>query len=382
MSCSFFNIPYSWYSADGVENLVQLDEDFSDGGWKITSSVNAVEKLMKYNKNVRSSSGDGDTSSGKDDESKKKKEEEPPKKATTTFIAPSLIYMGRKQNATDSPSFITAFWVCPTGSGKSRFMSAAVGKTPFSFPRWLMHINLNNFLDQDTFLLCGQHRAVLTKEAEGYLQTMGGVGRPNDVRKSTYVYRSPSERLPVRIGRFFDETLARVPNRKEGIMAWYNRNTNNGKLFEAWPPREEVLDRYEQHTKVCQDSLDVVERCDKVMKMSKVVGLALAFMKMVLVRSRGGALLQHVPTIPLSSGGISILAATGQMFAQSTSFISCLANRIISSLLRDKSFYSILALAFASYSVASRIKREFFFKFNEQLHRKDIEFIAKNWVDL
>ena len=51
----------SWYSADGVENVVTVDEEFSDkGGWKITSSVNAVEKLIAYNNNVRSAADNKD----------------------------------------------------------------------------------------------------------------------------------------------------------------------------------------------------------------------------------------------------------------------------------------------------------------------------------
>ena len=72
----------SWYSADGVENVVTVDEDFSDkGGWKITSSVNAVEKLIAYNNNVRSSAADNKvvTKKGSKDESP----EPPPKIATT-----------------------------------------------------------------------------------------------------------------------------------------------------------------------------------------------------------------------------------------------------------------------------------------------------------
>ena len=60
-----------------------MDEDFSDkGGWKITSSVNAVEKLIAYNNNVRSAADNKDvTNKGSKDESP----EPPPKIATTTF---------------------------------------------------------------------------------------------------------------------------------------------------------------------------------------------------------------------------------------------------------------------------------------------------------
>lgn len=126
----------SWYSADGVENVVTVDEDFSDkGGWKITSSVNAVEKLIAYNNNVRSSEvSEVVTKKVSKDESP----EPPPKIATTTFVAPSLISLGRRTNSTSPSSFVTGFWVCPVGTGRSRFMSAAIGKTPFSVCRELL----------------------------------------------------------------------------------------------------------------------------------------------------------------------------------------------------------------------------------------------------
>ena len=107
----------SWYSADGVENVVTVDEDFSDkGGWKITSSVNAVEKLIAYNNNVRSSEvSEVVTKKVSKDESP----EPPPKIATTTFVAPSLISLGRRTNSTSPSSFVTGFWVCPVGTGRS-----------------------------------------------------------------------------------------------------------------------------------------------------------------------------------------------------------------------------------------------------------------------
>jgi len=241
-------------------------------------------------------------------------------------------------------------------------MSAAVGKTPFSIPRWMVHINLNNFLDQDTFLLLGQHRSVLKREAEGYLQMRDDETTSNDVRKSTYVYRSPSEKLPVRLGQFFDATLARVPNRREGVLAWYNKNVYNHKLLEPWPQREQVLDRYEQHTKVCPDSMDVVKRCEKVIKTSRTIGFALLFMRMISA-STGSSFMptSRIPIISTIQQGVSRFAA------------SLLLNRV---------FYSTFGLTYLLHTVASRIKKEFFFKFNGELHRKDIKYIAKNWKDL
>eukprot|EP00581_Thalassiosira_minuscula_P011322 CAMPEP_0183727866 /NCGR_PEP_ID=MMETSP0737-20130205/26591_1 /TAXON_ID=385413 /ORGANISM="Thalassiosira miniscula, Strain CCMP1093" /LENGTH=698 /DNA_ID=CAMNT_0025959617 /DNA_START=9 /DNA_END=2102 /DNA_ORIENTATION=+ len=383
---------FDWYSADGIENRVQLDEDFSDGGWKIIGSVNAVEKLLKYNKDIRSNGADNKQQQNQeattnDIDNDNNADAAPSKLATTAFVAPSLIYMGRRDDSQSSSSFISAFWVCPTGTGKSRFMSATIGKLPFSLPRWLMHINLNNFLDQDTFLLCGQHRAVLKREAEGYLSGEDDDGGSeegnniavtnNNVRKSTYVYKSPSERLPVRLGQFFDATLSRVPNRKEGVLSWYDKHANGGKLLEEWPSREVVLDRYEQHTKVCPDSMGLVKNCDAVKKTSKLVGMAMIFLKMVWKKSQDSV----VPTAltnPFVSSGFT-LAAVRQLLTQSTYAVGSLANSLGTCLVRGKTFYSILALAYLSNAIASRIKREFFFKFDEELHRKDIKSIAKNW---
>jgi hypothetical protein len=50
-------------------------------------------------------------------------------------------------------SFLNAFFLSPTGVGRTRFLAAGVGRTPIAVPRWLMHVLLNRFLDQDTYLL-------------------------------------------------------------------------------------------------------------------------------------------------------------------------------------------------------------------------------------
>jgi len=376
---------FDWYVSDGVDNTVHVDEVFGGGGWNATSTVKAVDKLQPHNQQVRMGT--------KEDTKKKREDDAPPKLATTTFVAPAHVTLARRANATAAAAFVTAFWVSPTGTGRSRFLSAGIGKTPVDVPRWLAHINVNNFLDQDTFLLCGQHRAVLRAEAEGYRAeeeragegddagggAPAGVVRVRDARRATYVYRSPSERLPARIGQFFDATLARAPNRKEGVLAWYERNAHDGKLLEPWPTREEVLDRYEQHTKVCQDSMDVVRRCDRVISTSKVTGFLLIFMKMVLrsIATTASATWQN----PFGSG-VTIFAAVRQLASQSASLAGGLANRMAAYLLQDRVFYPVVALAFLSSTLASRIRREFFFKFDEELHRKDVKLITRNWMDL
>lgn len=66
---------------------------------------------------------------------------------TSTFFPPSLIVTCRR-DASGATSFLTCFFLSPTGVGRTRFLSAGVGKIPFAPPRWLTHLLLNRFLDQ------------------------------------------------------------------------------------------------------------------------------------------------------------------------------------------------------------------------------------------
>eukprot|EP00804_Cyclotella_cryptica_P014490 CCRYP_004820-RA/>CCRYP_004820-RA protein AED:0.00 eAED:0.00 QI:531/1/1/1/1/1/2/278/563 len=387
-------LAFDWYASDGTENMIHIQEEFTElpsgpsnrkggVGWKITSSVNAVDKLVKYNREERMKNGITKDSNSRALLVNKPKKNDPPKLATTTFIAPSIITLGRRTNITSPSQFLTGFWICPVGTGKSRFMSAAISKSPIPIPRWLVHMNLNNFLDQDTYLLVGQNRAVLKKEAECCIaqsssnKMNSSVTSSNsaNVRKSTYVYRSPSERMGVRIGQFFDATLSRVPNRKEALLSWYNRNSNGYRFFEEWPSREVTLDRFRQHTSVCPDSLDVVRNCESVMKTSKFIGAAFIFLK-IMSRSSPFSLLQDSFSYVFPT---SIYAAK-QILIQVIAKI--MMNRLVLSLLSRNTFYAILSLLALSHWIAYRVKREFFFKFDDALHRKDVKHIAKNWVDL
>ena len=380
-------LAFDWYASDGVENTIDIHEDFtSTGSWKITSTVNAVDKLIKYNKEVQLPQ----IGKVKDDTRRgllvnKPRKNDTPKLATTTFMAPSVITLARRDSINATSQFITAFWICPVGTGKSRFMSAAISKSPIAIPRWLVHMNLNNFLDQDTYLLVGQNRAVLQREAEGYLlaeatEEDGGCnvksGTVNNVRKSTYVYKSPSERMGVRIGTFFDATLSRVPNRKEALLSWYSRNSNNGQLFEEWPSREVILDRYKQHTAICQNSMDVVRNCDVVMRRSKIVGAALILLK---VMHHKFSLLQAAVQ---ESAMLSITSIDALKRSVTLLVGKIMALKAVQALITNRSMFVILGLAGALHWAASRIRREFFFKFDDTLHRRDIKYISQNWVDL
>jgi len=78
--------------------------------------------------------------------------------------------------------------------------------------RWLLHVFLNNFLDQDTFLLATQQPHVLREELDRYLamQTDSSGNAANrsikaaslhQLRRKLFQYRSPTEKLLLEVSR-------------------------------------------------------------------------------------------------------------------------------------------------------------------------------------
>jgi hypothetical protein len=313
-----------------------LEEEFVNGGkgWQITSKVAAIEKVLKIDKTIRGTKIKPGKADGKGDE---------PKIATTIFKAPNLVYMGRRDKETGETSFVSSFLICPVGVGRTRFMSGTIGKVPFSPPRWFSHIFLNNFLDQDTHLLATQQKHVLTWEQKavkqqvesGELTSTDTESVPNTmVRKKNYVYRSPSEKMSVRVGAFFDATLSKSPNRVAKLME-LDTSVN--------PRREVTLDRQVQHLNICPDSQGVAKNCDRVIKMAKFVSLAVAAVKAVAV-SRGAATVGKFLSTP----------RLGAVFAMSL---------------------------FANW-LATKMRREFFFKYTEDFRDRDLAKTSKNiWLD-
>lgn len=153
----------------------------------------------------------------------------------------------------------------------------------FPLPRWLGHIVLNNFLDQDTHLLASAQKYVLDAEAKALVEAeQNGAGDGSGgimARRSLYVYRSPSEKLQARLALFFDKTLPRAPNRAAQIRRMV------GISKEVTPPREFTLDRYEQHTKVCPDSLACVAKCDMIRRASQVCSALVIATKLIVASS-------------------------------------------------------------------------------------------------
>ncbi|CAE8702981.1 unnamed protein product [Polarella glacialis] len=204
-------------------------------------------------------------------------------RATTRFVPPCNIQICRR-NASGHSKFITAFWVVPVGVGRSRFLSVGVGSV--KIPRWLQHIGLNNFLDQDTYLLATQQPHVLAQEwaaqvehrersLDGNAKITPGISTSSSRgssalfrRRSAYCYRSPTEKILIELGRFLDFAVPNMPRRYATPALW-------GALAGTCPPREFVLDRWRWHTRLCADSQDVVRRA-RIARMLGLLATAIA----------------------------------------------------------------------------------------------------------
>jgi len=318
---------FDFYSASSHAPVTVKEEFVNDGtGWHISSTVDAVYKVIEADQKRR----DGGDKTRKEPTSTKspfrkshdqRDDNTTPKKACLDYFAPSVCYYCRRDAATNDTNFATAFWITPTGTGRSRFMSAMVAKAPFLPPRWLTQININNFLDQDTYLLSTTQRHVLGWEAEKD-------GRSQ--RKRLYVYRSPSEKMASRVASFFDATLDRVPRRRE-VLEGLTLASAGRSMLSVPLERRLVLDRYEQHTKICPSSADVATRLTRLKRVFKWGGVASLIAGAVLEKHR----------------------------------------------LSLKVFACLMPLYFST----GKLLKEFYYKYDESYRDKDLENIPRVWMD-
>lgn len=328
------------------------EEILNDGkGWKITSRVDDVEKLLSIDKTRRGKEKKVKSSAGGTKENMLV--------ATSVFSAPNLVTLGRHDKETGETTFTNAFLICPTGVGRSRFMSCLVLKAPFFAPRWLVHSLFNNFLDQDTHLLATQQKHVLQWEANAtkeHQQQHLLKGDDNDVpslnskvRKRNYVYQSPTEKMGARLGSFFDATLSKIPGRTEKLLEL----SSSGQLLKS-PEREFTLDRRLQHLAICPGSQRAVRNCERIITSAKVLSLAVAAVKLLVMTSSSS-----------SSGSSEQTAAI-------------LLNRLLS----PSRMGLIWGISVFAGWLANKVRREFFFKYTTDLRDSDLKTIPqKVWSD-
>eukprot|EP00568_Trieres_chinensis_P000743 CAMPEP_0183298570 /NCGR_PEP_ID=MMETSP0160_2-20130417/5542_1 /TAXON_ID=2839 ORGANISM="Odontella Sinensis, Strain Grunow 1884" /NCGR_SAMPLE_ID=MMETSP0160_2 /ASSEMBLY_ACC=CAM_ASM_000250 /LENGTH=695 /DNA_ID=CAMNT_0025460637 /DNA_START=83 /DNA_END=2170 /DNA_ORIENTATION=- len=356
---------FDLYSASSGGRPQEVAEESLDGGrgWRMTSRVDATEKLVEVNKYRR---GDDKRAKGKN----KKEDAAAPKNGTIIYEAPCHLTWARRDPDDGTATFVIAFYVTPVGVGRSRFLSASIGRVPFSVPRWIVQLNLLNFVDQDTYLLKTQERYVLEAEARAYEEAAAAsssssgnnfnddgavIGRVN-ARRNLFAYRSPTERMQSRLGAFLDSTLGRSPNRARGLRAMRRRY---GSIETSpLPSRDYVLDRYAQHTSICRDSADVLRNCQVVSRLAGTAAVLLAATKAAASASAG-----------VGRGG----AGAGTAFAAALS--------ILDGVLLPKRLAVVLAVLALAKRGADRLAGEYRFKYTEKYRDRDLARIPKVWAD-
>jgi phenylpropionate dioxygenase-like ring-hydroxylating dioxygenase large terminal subunit len=311
---------------------INVQEDFpNDGkGWMLTTQVESTEKLLKVNEDLRPSK-------------KKKKSLKGPQKVTAwaALQAPGLRQM-KRLDANKETSFIGLFYVCPVGVGRSRFFGGAYSKK--APKHWLTNLFVQNFLDQDTYLLATQQKNILQKEAKEIRSLMETKSADElkhtemSTRRKLFCYASPSEKAGMKIEQFWDATLLRAPNRIQRLL-----QLDAAGAFSKTPPRSVVLDRQRQYLDISPDAQDVVRNCERIVKSTKLF-LALVVLAKVVTGS----------------------------WAKAQAFDKFLKPSVLTGLIGISSLASWLA---------KKLKREYYFKYTEEIRRKDMGKIPTVWSD-
>lgn len=326
---------FDMYSASRDYPLQVTEEFLNDGkGWILKTQVDAKDKLLEVDRGQRGA----------------KANPEPTSPMATSFLQAPYHYQAKRVTKdTQTTSFVAAFWICPVGVGRTRFMSAGVSKKPPA--RWLTKLFLDNFLDQDTYLLATQQHYILTKEADDIRTIMEQTNNltqdsPSSLeikamttRRNLFCLSSPTEKSGAKIEQFWDATLLRVPNRVKTLL-----KLDEAGAFRRTPSREIVLDRKTQQLDISPASQDVVRNCDKVIRGANAVSFALVAAKLVC-----------------------------NVWVKAQRWDSVL-----------KPFALAVTLGFSSLMkiIAKKIKREYHFKYTDEMRRNDMTKIPKKvWLD-
>lgn len=326
--------PFDMYSAS-KDYPLQVSESFpyNGKGWTLASQVDAADKLLEVDRQFR----------GVVTKRKKATKEAP--LATSFLQMPTHLQLKRVNRATNNTSFVSGFYICPTGVGRTRFMAAAFSKRP---PKnWLTKLLLDNFLDQDTYLLATQQQHILQQEAtdirtmlkEERLTIDDLTTKKMNTRRRMFCLSSPTEKAGSKIEQFWDATLLRVPNRVERLL-----KMDEAGIFLRAPSREYVLDRKSQHLDITPSAQDVVRNCDTIVKRSRLFTAVLVAAKLVSMCWIKASILSYIlkPRILVVACGLAAIVS----------------------------------------SVATKIKAEYFFKYTDEFRRKDLSKIPKLiWAD-
>jgi hypothetical protein len=185
----------------------------------------------------------------------------------------------------------------------------------------------------------------MLKEAGGDGETAVAALRSKvmPTRRRLFCLSSPTDAMGGKLEQFWDATLLRSPNRVTNLL-----KLDDAGAFLGTTPRSIVLDRKTQHLDVCPDSQDAVRMCERV----RSAGLAVAV----------GTVLAKVLFGTLLSG-------------------SGMATRVDTFLKPRLMAWAVVVSSF-TFGLASKIHREYFFKYTEDYRRRDLSKIPKViWLD-
>jgi hypothetical protein len=282
--------------------------------------------------------------------------------ATTMFQAPFHLQMRRLDKHTNSTAFVTAFYICPVGVGRCRFMAAGLSKV--APPRWVTKLALDNFLDQDTYLLATQQHYILSSEAADLREMMKKRQRQDKelssaddddddivamktmpTRRRLFCLSTPNDAFGAKLEQFWDATLLRSPNRIKNLL-----KLDSAGAFLDTPSREVVLDRKLQHLDICPDSKSTTRLCQKVRTMGVFLAAALLCTKYLL--------------LPMMCDKYALA-------------------RRWNLILRPAWVVATSSLSLLASFIAAKIHREYHFKYTDDYRRKDMIKIPKNiWKDV
>ena len=231
----------------------------ADGRFEVTMTTKALPKVLETNSL-------SDTAS--------------PLTATAIFKSPQFVSACRFDDE-GKTSFKTVFWLVPTGVGRSRFLSKgyAPGKKK-GLPRWVQHLFINRFLDQDSHLLVTEQSYVLAEEFKAAAEK-----KPLK-RDRVYRYASPGEKLLAAIGKWLDTTVPKQPGRYDALKSV----AALARIAPAFTtaPREITLDRWSQHTAVCADSQAMLRNARWLACIAAAAAACLAYRGVQVLASQGG----------------------------------------------------------------------------------------------
>jgi len=113
------------------------------------------------------------------------------------------------------------------------------------------------------------------------------------------------------------------------------------------PSREFSLDRYEQHTKVCPDSLQAVKKCEKIQSVAKIFSVLVLAAKAI----------------------VSTYSEPSKWIAR------------INTALAPKVLAQFLGLAAIASVLANKLRRAFYYNYPSRRRDADLEKIPSLWSD-